>query len=91
MYSLTREVSALTAVRINRFCRFLRKGEGDGGREGGREGKIKLEPQTTLCPYLRSLNREFSSSTIFSSSSINSFGRSAVMKAFTVSDTSSGS
>ena len=36
MYSLTREVSALTAVRINRFCRFLRKGEGDGGREGGK-------------------------------------------------------
>lgn len=40
--------------------------------------------------YLCSLNTELSK-TIFSNNSINSFGRSAVMKAFTVTETSSGS
>lgn len=40
--------------------------------------------------YLCSLKTELSS-TIFSSSSISSLGRSAVMKALTVTDTSSGS
>lgn len=40
--------------------------------------------------HLCSLKTELSS-TIFSSSSISSFGRSAVMKALTVTDTSSGS
>ena len=41
--------------------------------------------------YRWSLKREFSSSTIFSSSSMSSLGRSAVMKALTVTETSSGS
>ena len=40
--------------------------------------------------YLCSLNTELSR-TIFSSSSMSSLGRSAVIKAFTVTDTSSGS
>lgn len=43
-----------------------------------------------LPTYRWSLNTEFSSSTIFSSSSMSSLGRSADMKALTVTDTSSG-
>lgn len=49
----------------------------------GKKEKLK---RTNLC----SLNTELSS-TIFSSSSMSSLGRSAVMNAFTVTDTSSGS
>jgi hypothetical protein len=43
-----------------------------------------------FCKFLFSENTEFSN-TIFSNNSINSFGRSAVMKALTVMETSSGS
>lgn len=44
----------------------------------------------TSTSHLCSLNTEFSR-TIFSRSSISSLGRSAVIKAFTVTETSSGS
>jgi len=42
------------------------------------------------CTYLWSLNTELSN-TIFSNNSINSFGRSAAMNAFTVTEMSSAS
>lgn len=66
------------------------------------KGLITIKMTTTLARLLRflqaaslfynlcSLKTELSS-TIFSSSSISSLGRSAVMKALTVTDTSSGS
>lgn len=57
---MTRDLSALMAVRMSRFCR--------------------------LGLPLKALFW----STIFSSSSISSWGRSAVMNAFTVTDTCSG-
>lgn len=77
------------AVKISRFWRFL--GKDPEHRSLYNDCLITMhndEAETLF--YLCSLKTELSR-TIFSSSSISSLGRSAVMKALTETDTSSGS
>lgn len=79
------------AVRIRRFWRFLSRNKSNYWNQQQRDiyQLFKMfggHLQTNLC----SLKTELSK-TIFSRSSISSLGRSAVMKALTVTDTSSGS
>lgn len=81
------------AVRMRRFWRFLQKIARTKGFNQKGYYYCKITSTIPMIPtllHLCSLKTELSS-TIFSSSSISSLGRSAVMKALTVTDTSSGS